>query len=62
MLYAIDIVSPFLLILKSQHLSGPFKLSALETIQCIVGGHVFVNFNEIQISETLGEIVHAVSK
>jgi hypothetical protein len=54
------IIHPFLQILKSSNLAGPYKLSALESLQTFIKQKLFHNSEESKVSAAVKEIVQAV--
>ena len=57
-----ELVLPFLHILKSTLLTGPFKLAAIDTIQCMLLNNAFAALHPSQICNTLTEIISVICK
>lgn len=57
----IEVLSPFLAIIRAPYLAGPYKLVALEAIQSLVASNILCERVE-RTSDALADVVDAVSK
>jgi hypothetical protein len=58
LLHEVAAANIFTELLKAPHLSGPYKLSALESLQWIIAHDVITNFSSIEV--VYGNIIDAV--
>jgi len=57
----IEIISPFVLLLRTPYLAGPFKAVALDAIQAFVSCNILSERPD-RTGDTLAEVVDAVTR
>jgi hypothetical protein len=58
----VEVISPFLALLKAPYLAGPFKLVALDSIQTFLSCNILCEGASGKISDALVDVVEVVSK
>jgi hypothetical protein len=58
---ATDIIDPFISLLQTPYLAGPFKIAALEAIQAFVGLNVFP-VDRAASAEAVSSLVDAITR